>query len=172
MARSELSRMNCCDLIGIFTGRIYGTKLRYITRAPSSPRFLDCSLTHRRITISNRDEISVPVELGVLPQGVLPVSAETTGLGDAYVRACCSARCNLLSRVWSMEPERVTGQYTLQWKLWRSIGEVCDFENKMPASSASLRRQFLAERTNHATVRMTDDVHTCRNLERWSELID
>lgn len=139
---------------------------------PASPRFLDCSLTHRRVTISNGDESSVSVELVVLLQGVLPVSAETTGLGDAYVRTCCSARCNLLSRAWSMEPARVTGHYSLQWKLWRSIGEVYDSKNKMPALSASLRRQFLAERTNHATVRMTDDVHIRRNLERWSELID
>jgi hypothetical protein len=139
---------------------------------PASPCFLDCSHTHGLVTAGSRDEISPSEELGAILQGVLPLSARTTGLGDAYVRSCCSARCNLLPRAWSMQPARVTGQYSLQWELWRSIGEVCDSKNKMPALSASLRRQFLTERTNHATVRMTDDVHTCRNSERWSELID
>jgi hypothetical protein len=79
------------------------------------------------MTTGNRNETALSEELEALLNGVLQLSARIAGLGDAYVRACCSARCNLLSRALSMKPARVTGQYSLQWKLWRRIGE-----DKMP----------------------------------------
>jgi hypothetical protein len=64
--------------------------------------------------VGNKDGTLLSEELEALLQGVLQLSAQITGLGDAYVRSCCSVRCNLLSRAWSMEPARVTGHYSLR----------------------------------------------------------
>jgi hypothetical protein len=105
--------------------------------------------------VGNKDGTLLSEELEALLQGVLQLSAQITGLGDAYVRSCCSVRCNLLSRARSMEPARVTGHYSLQWKLWPQKSGLLCF-GRQDASIKCISKTAIPSREDQSRHRAND----------------